>query len=271
MTPEEYKWAINLVKERYYQFKLTLKQAERVFQFEQDKFLPSGEHYFSSWEEYDYMLDNFQKVLDEKQLKKFLVWQKENIKRHEEHLIERDKDQAKNIDYQNELLKFYEESLFPAFFNEKFLVKTILLSREKSKIEFLKKEYKRFLDSEKIGIISSHYRFSRLYQPNSLQAALLRHRGYYIIPSFFFFKAKMDEPTKVTANFLLDKFKFIPEEHQEFFKRQKEELNSFAKNIQQKYIGEPKGWVHTLTITDEQKKENEIMQAVLMDKEKYST
>jgi hypothetical protein len=269
MTPEEYKWTIDLVKDRHHQFKLTFEQAEKVYQFEQEKGLHSIEHYFSTWEEYDYTLDNFQKILNEKQLKKFLAWQKENIKRHEKFLIESDKEQVKYIDYHNELLKFYEEYLFPHFFKEKFLTDTVSLSFEKSKVEFLKKEYKAFLDSQKIGIISSHYRHSKLYQPNTLKVALLRHRLYYIIPRFSFFKVKMDEPTKATANFLLDKFQFILERHQEFFKQKEEELSSFAKSIQEKYIGEPKGWHVKITETEEQKKENQIMLIILIDIEKY--
>ena len=260
---------INLVKDRHHQFKLTFEQAEKVYQYERDKDLRSTENYFSSWEEYDYMFDNFQKILNEKQLKKFLAWHKENIKRHEEFLVESDKEQVKYIDYENELLKFYEERLFPEFFKEKFLTDTVSLSLEKFKVEFLKKEYKAFLDSQKVGIISSHYRESRLYQPNTLQVALLRHRLYYIIPRFSFFKTKMDEPTKATANFLLNKFQFILERHQEFFKRKAEELSSFAKSIQEKYIGEPKGWHYVIKETDEQQRENQIMQVVLIDIEKY--
>ena len=269
MTPEEYKWTINLVKDRHDQFKLTFEQAEKVYQFEKDKDLHSSEHYFSTWEEYDYMLDNFQKILNEKQLKKFFAWLNDNIKKHEEFLIKSDREQIKYIDYYNELLKFYEQHVFLDFFKEKFLKQTISLSFEKPKVEFLKKEYKAFLDSQKAILISSHYRHSRLYQPNTLKATLLRHRLYYIIPQFSFFKAKMDEPTKVTANFLFNKFQNILERHQDFFKRQEEEHSSFINDIQSKYIGEPKGWHITITETKEQKRENQIMQVLLLDIEKY--
>jgi len=269
MTPEEYKWTINLIKDRHHQFKLTFEQAEKVYQFEKDKDLYSNEHYFSAWEEYDYMLDNFQKILNEKQFEKFLTWHRDNIKRHEEFLIESDNEQVKYIDYQNELLKFYDEHLFPDFFKEKFLTQTGFLSFEKAKVEFLKKEYKAFLDSQKVGIISSHYRHSRLYQPNTLKVALLRHTLYYIIPNFAFFKTKMDEPTKVAANFLLNKFHSISDRHQDFFKQKAEKLSVFVKSIQEKYIGEPKGWHITVTEPEEQKRENQLMQVVLVDIEKY--
>lgn len=269
MTPEEYKWTINLVRDRHHQFKLTFEQAEKVYLFEKEKDLYSNEYFFSTWEEYDYMLDNFQKILIGKQLKKFSAWLKEAIKRHEEFLIESDNEQAKFIDYQSELLKFYEGRIFPQIFKEKFLTQSVFLSFEKSKVEFLKKEYKSFLDNQKIGILSSHYRHSRLYQPNTLKVALLQHRLNYIIPRFSFFKAKMDEPTKATANFLLNKFEPILERHQNFFKQKADELAAFSKSIQDKYIGEIKGYHITITETEEQRRENQVMQVVLIDLEKY--
>lgn len=269
MTLEEYNCTINLVKERHYQLELTFEQAEKVYKYEQEKNLYSNEYYFSVWEEYDYLLDNFQKILNEKQFKAFLTRHNEDIKNHEQFLIDNDKEQIKYIAYHNELLEFYNQNLFPAFFKEKFLTQTVSLSFEKAKIEFLKKEYKSFLDSQKVGFISSHYRNSRHYQPNSLQLALLRHKLNYVIPNFSLFKVKMDEPTKSVASFLLNKFQHILERHQDFFKRKEEELTFFAKSIQEKYIGELKGWHIAATETEEERKENQIMQVVLIDIEKY--
>ena len=270
MTSEEYKWTINLVKDRYHQFKLSFKQAEKVYHFEQEKDLHSEEYSFSVWEEYDYMLDNFQKILNEKQLKKFLTWHGDIIKRHEDYLIENDTEQIKYIDYYNELLAFYEQHFFPDFFKKEFLAQTVSLSFEKHKVEFLRKEYKAFLDSQKIGYISSHYRHSRAFQPNKLKLTLLRHKLYYIVPHFSVFRAKMDEPTKVVADFLLNKFQYIPELHHDFFKKKEEELISFVKNTWSKYFGkDPGGWAVVGKQTEQQEKENQIMQVILMDKEKY--
>lgn len=56
MTPEDYKWHINLVKERYHALNLTFEQAEQVYKFEEDKSIYSEKHYFSTWEEWDYEL-----------------------------------------------------------------------------------------------------------------------------------------------------------------------------------------------------------------------
>lgn len=73
MTPEEYKWTINLVRDRYHQFKLSFEQAEKIYEFEKIKDLHSNKYFFSTWEEEDFTLDNFQKILDDKHLKNLLL------------------------------------------------------------------------------------------------------------------------------------------------------------------------------------------------------
>ena len=270
MTPEEYKWTINLVKDKHFRFNLTFEQAEKVYQFEQEKDLYSEEYYFSVWEDYDYVLDNFRIILNDKQFKKFVGWHKDNIKRHEEFLIESDKEQTKYIDYHNELIDFYEQIYVPDFYKENFLIQSVSLSvKSKSKVSFLKHEYKSFLDSQKIGFVSSHYRDNKLFKPNELKATLLRHKLSYIVPRFFFLKIKMDEPTKAIAKFLLDTFHYIPQQYEDFFKRKDEELSLLAEELRIKHIGEIKGWHKTITETEQQRKENQIMQVILMDREKY--
>ena len=79
----------------------------------------------------------------------------------------------------------------------------------------------------------------------------------------------MDEPTKAVAQFLLDTFDYISQQYEEFFKRKEEELSLLAEELRTKYIGEVNGWHTTITETEQQRKENQIMQVVLMDREKY--
>jgi hypothetical protein len=270
MTPEEYNWIIDLVKERHHQFKLSFEQAEQVYQFEKEKDLHSDEYLFSFWEEEDYVLDNFQKILTGKQFKKYVTWHKANIMKHEQHLIKSDEEKAKYINYYNELIDFYEQKYIPDFFKEKFLIETVTLSKYKSKVTFLKNEYKAYLENQKVAFISSHYRHKRLFMPNELKSTLLRHKLAYIIPHFSAFKAKMDEPTKATAQFLIDKFNYIPERYKDFFKTKAEEVSSIVKEIKEKYLGEVNGWHMIITETELEKKESQIMQFVLIDKEKYS-
>jgi hypothetical protein len=270
MTSEEYKWHINLVKSRYSKFKLTVEQAEKVYQFEQEKNLRSDEYFLSLWEECDYTLDNFQNILDKNQFAKFLKEHEDYIKAQEEFLIKSDKEQINFIKYYNELNKYYESKYVPPFYKERFLMQIVSLpSQYKPKVQFLKQEYQAFLDSQKVGLISSHYRHNRLYKPNELKAALLRHRLDYIVPNFQYFKSKMDAPTKVTAQFILDIFQYLVIENESFFKKKEKELNSFLDKIQAKYIGKPKGWHVTTKETEQEISENRVMQVVLMDINKY--
>ena len=66
MTPEEYQWHINSVKDRNHALNLTFEQTEQVYKYERDKHTYSEKHYFSVWEELDYELTSFKKTLNEK-------------------------------------------------------------------------------------------------------------------------------------------------------------------------------------------------------------
>lgn len=269
MTPEEYQWYIKVVQDRHHEYRLSFEQAEKIYSFEKEKEFYSREYLFSVWEEYDYALDTYKQVLTEKQFKKFSKWQEENIKQQEQYLADCDKDDIKYVDYYTALIDFYEQKLVPDFFSEKFLIDSFILSQYDSKISFLKKEYKSFLDNEKVGHISSHYRHNKRFRPNGLKSTLLSHKLNAIVPEYSFFKTKMDEPTKSTAQFLLTKFEFILERHEEFFKRIAAESVPLIDAMRKKYIGEQRGWHVTITSTELRDKENKIMQLVLMDRNKY--
>jgi hypothetical protein len=71
MTSEEYKWTINLVKERYHLLKLSFQQAEKVYEFEKEKDFSSPKYFLSAWEEYDYMFDTFHKFSMKSSLRNF--------------------------------------------------------------------------------------------------------------------------------------------------------------------------------------------------------
>ncbi len=269
MTPEEYKWTINLVRDRYHQFKLSFEQAEKIFEFEKTLDLHSTKYFFSTWEEEDFILDNFRKILNEKQLKKFIGRQKQNIRRHEQHLTEGDKEQEKYIKYYNELIDFYEQRIVPEFLKEKIHIDIAISIESKAKVEFLKQEYKKYLDEQKLNILTSHYRHNKLFSPNQLEVKLLMHKLECIIPIYFSFKNHIDKPTKAVANFLIKKYHYIPTRLENFFKLKQQEYSSAIEEIKSKHIGEIKGWHTTITETELQQIENQIMQVVLMDKEKY--
>ena len=91
MKPEEYKWYIKLVKERFGHLNLTFEQAEKVYLHEKEEMIPSEKHFFSAWEKWDFDLSSFRKILDKKQLQIFEKGHQENIKRYEKSLVENDK------------------------------------------------------------------------------------------------------------------------------------------------------------------------------------
>lgn len=216
------------------------------------------------------MLDNFQKILDERQLKKFATWQKQNIEMHKQHLIDNDIEQEKYVAYYMEIVKFHEQKLIPEFLKEKRSIDVAVNLHDKPKVDFLKQEYQKYLNNQKLDILISHYRHNRLFAPKRLEALLLMHQLECLTPRYSSFKLHMDEPTQIVAEFLIRKFHYLPKQLEGFFKSKQEEYSSYIENIKSKYLGESKGFTVTVTETDEQQKENQIMQIILIDKAKYS-
>ena len=271
MTTDEYQWYVNLVRDRHQSLNLTFEQAEKIYRFEQDKNIHSNKHFFSVWEEWDYELTTFSEILNDEQLKIYKTFLKKNIRGYEQSLIEQDNKKTNEIAYHEKLLDFYETHFLPEFFKHPFLMLHFgWLHNEKPKIEFLKAEYKRFLNERKKEILTSHFRHSRTFQPNELKASLLRHKLSYVIPSYTFFKHQMDEPTKAVACYLNEKLRYLPEKTEDFLKRKFKESKEFSEINRQKYLGEIKGW-HVIVeqLIDEEEKERRRMTLLLFDKEKY--
>ena len=268
MKSEENKNAINFVRQRYHQLNLSIEQAEKVYQFEKLKDIHLTKYSFSTWEEEDFMLDNFQKILDEKQLKKITAWQNKNRQLHEQDLRESDKEEEKYLNYTRALIHFYEETVMPEFLKQKRHV-DIAISIDKPKVDFLKQEYKKYLDAQKLNIVTSHYRHNKLFAPNKLQVNLLIHKVKHIIPGYAGFKNHIDKPTKAIADFLIKKYDFIPQQLETFFNSKQKEYSKTIEELRSKYIGETKGGSVTITETEKDKHKNQIMQVILMDKQKY--
>ena len=270
MTPEEYTWTINLVKDRNQYLHLSYEQAEKIYEFEKMRDQQSGDNFFSAWEEFDFTQDTYQKILNEKQFKNYIKYHRENIKRYEQHLIESDIKLVTSIQYHEALIDFYKTKYIPGFYEEKFLFDTIILSEHQAKISFIKEEYKISLAHERTKQISTHYRYNRLFRPYELKVAMLRHQLLEIVPNYSFFKTTFGKPMQATADFLLEKFRHIPGYHSKFFETKRKELETFSKRIQKKYLGDPKGW-HTITRTELQIKDQQIMQVILLSPERISS
>lgn len=268
-TLEEYQWQINLVKDRYQNLNLTSEQAEKIYKYEQDKNIYSEKHKFSAWEEWDYELTTFKEILDPEQFKNYENSLKENIRHYEESLTELDNQQDKEIAYCEEQINFYETQFLPELFKAPF-VRHGLLFIDKPKIEYLRTEYKRFLNDRKMEILTSHFRHNKTFKPKELKAALLRHRLSGIFPDYSFFKHQMDKPTKAIAHFLNSKYRYLPDNIEELLARKFGELKDFNEGLSKKYYPETGGWrIVVGKMTDEEEKECRRMTLLLLDKEKY--
>jgi hypothetical protein len=270
MTSEEYQWHVKLIQGRYHDLNLTYEQAEQIYKYEEDKNTYSEKHFFSAWEELDYELATFKQILNPDQLYIYESSFNEHIQRYEKELIEQDNEKSIEIAYHEELIKFYETQFLPDFFKDPFILLFGSLHTDKAKIDYLKSEYKSFLNDSKKSILTSHFRNYRTFKPNELKASLLRHKLSYILPDYSSFKHQMDEPTTAVAAYLTSMLKHYPDRIEELLTRKFEELKVFNKSSFKKYHGEPKGW-HVVIgqLTPEEEKQHRIMTLLLLDKEKY--
>ena len=268
MTPDEYKWYINLVKERYHTLDLTFEQAEKVYRYEQDKEIYSDKHYFSVWEEWDYERTIFKQILNDEQFKTYETNLNESIQQYGQRLIEQDKENSNEIAYQEALIDFYETQFLPEFFKDPFMRFGWLLS-DKAKVEYLRAEYKNYLNDTKKEMLTNHFRHNRTFKPNDLKLWLLRYKLYCVFPNYHYFKIKMDEPTKAVAHFINTKL-HLPDHIDELLIRKLKELQDFSEANFKKYYNDTRGW-HVIggQQTDEEKKENRAMSLLLLDEGKY--
>lgn len=272
MTPEEYQWHIDLVMDRNHVLGLTFEQAEQIYKFEEDKSTHSEKYYFSTWEEWDYDVSTFKKILTPGQFSIFEQNMKEVIENYQQSLIDQDKESIKEIEFNKETIKYYEEQFLPDFFKDPVLYTFNWLSADRAKIDFLKAEYKKFLDNSKKRILSEHFRHNRTFKPNELEVSLLRHKLSYLWADYSSFKAQMDEPTKAIVEYLKPKLKYFQDKYDEFIVNKLEALRIFNKENFDKYHGESRGGWHTVIVGQtslEEEREYRVMCLLLLDRQKY--
>jgi hypothetical protein len=269
MTPEEYQWYINLVRDRHQYLNLTYEQAEKVYKYEQDKDTYSDKHYFSAWEEWDYELTTFREILTGEQLKNYEASLQANIQHFEQSLIEQDNEKTNEVAYNEELLRFYETHLLPELFEDHFLRFGWLLS-DKAKVEYLRNEHKHFLNDTKKEILTNHFRHNRTLKPNELKASLLRYKLLSAFPDYTSFKYKMDEPTRSVAQYLEQKLQYLPEETENLLTRKFQELKEFNNANLKKHYGDIRGW-HVIAgrSSPEEERKHRNMTLLLLNKDKY--
>lgn len=180
---------------------LTFEQAERVYLFEREKDGDSAGQYFSYWEEHEYEMDSFAKILNSSQFDEFKTARLKSLKELEDGIVESDKEQVYQINYHKEILDYLSNNFLPDFFKEKFLFITLSLPEFKAKVDYLKTEYKRFLEITNKETLISHYRYYRCFQPNLLEVSRLQNKINHVNPDYHSFYHKLDESAKGIADF----------------------------------------------------------------------
>lgn len=278
MTHQEFaeeNWELESIQIRFrelYGIELTSEQAKDINLFEQGKGPFSGQHFLSTWEEWDYELWGFEKILTPEQFPRFQREILASIEHYQKDLKEQDLKSISEIEYHKERIKYYEEDFLADFFNDPVLYTFSSLSTEKAKIKYLKTEYKKCLDDLRTKTISEHFRHNRTFKPKALEADLLRHRIFCLWPDYSNFKSQMDEPTKAMAQYLTQKLGVFIDQYDEFVIRKLERLREFEKDCFDRYHGESRGgWQVTIEskTTPEEEKEARAICLILLDKELY--
>ncbi|ANI88619.1 hypothetical protein A9P82_04545 [Arachidicoccus ginsenosidimutans] len=272
MDLHDYNVQIEIVQMRYNFLNLSFEQAEKVLAFEDEKDFYTTKYALNVWEEQDLMYDYFKRALDKTQFEKLNRWYNQQEENYKKQLLEDDGKRIVWIHYYEELIETYQKQIIPKFIKKTFdSYISLPLFQEKIKIDYLKHEYKKYLESEKIHIFSAHFREYRTYAPNRLKEVLLIHKRKYISPNYLSFKHFMDEPTKAIADFLLKSLNYIDREHQTFFDSIKMEWESVVEKIKIKHIKEDvKGWTTVIKNSEQEIKEQNIMQVILFDKDFYN-
>ena len=267
-TQDEYQWSVNLVRDRYAYLSLTFEQAELIYKYELERDTNSDKYYFSQWEEWDFELTSFQEILAGEQLNGYQKFRNESIESYIKNLIELDSKSQSDIDYKCDLISFYELQFLPEIRADMFL-NFFWLHSDTPKIEYLRREYKRFLDDTKKEILTSHFRHNRIYRPNALKASLLQHKLSCILPDYFRFQHVMDNPTKSVAAYLKSRVKTLPPETESLVSRKFEELITFNQSNLNNHFGNIEGWHVFGRLSPEEEKIHRNMSLLLLDKDSY--
>jgi len=269
MTPQESEiddWEFEVIQKRYHathELKLTIEQARQVYEYQQLKDTPSDKHYFSIWEEFDFEFATFQNILTPEQFAAYQTKHQELIRLNEQQTAQQDHEYAKQLDAAIDLLQYYQSRLLPDLQGQRMIIWQAFIN-EREKVEYLKAEYKKYLDDRKKFILVEHFKHRKTLQPKLLELSLLNHKLFCLLPDYFSFRAHMETPTRVIADYLETKLKRAESMIIEGLKDTSQALKEFRKENTAKHIGEIKGWHVTIAA-----EEDNLMFLLLLDPEKY--
>lgn len=260
---------IELIQHRFHQFKLTSGQALRIYYHEEEKSIYESGFLFSPWEELDHDLHFFRSILNKEQ---FLVYEQELKKKmllHENNLVAEDNNKEKEIAYYLELLKYYTTTLLPSLTDIKVFPFFSLIFSNRSKFDYLKTEYKKFVQYSRKDLLVYHFRNYRQFMPNQLKVSLLKHSLHFYFPDYPAFYHQMDAPTKSMAQYFEAIVCRLDKDSLQAIKDIFYQLDIFSNNINEKYLEEQRGWHVDIKQSEEQTTLNCLMAVLLIDKDLY--
>jgi hypothetical protein len=266
----EQKWLIGQIKIRY-GLNLTTEQAEKIYQYEEVKDfpLPNFEPHFTFWEEMDFELSTFEKILNAEQLEIYQTYKNTELQHHEKSLIEQDKEYLKKTDYYKELLSYHINTLIPTLNEDISLRMLTAISGETTKVEYLRACYKEFLARTKKEVVINHFRNYRHFSPNRLESTLLEHGISYQWPNYSYFKHKADEVTKGVLEYIkgksINRLDVLNDNIKKILKKSVEHNQATF----EKYYGKPDGSTFFVSSSEEEDKESLALSLLLFDRDAY--
>ena len=266
MDTENLKMHSRRLRHFYPYLKLTANQVERIVAFEeQPSVLREVKEIFSYWEEWEYTLDEFRKILTREQFKLHLREQRKAMLVYEKQLKQGDAEKVKELAHEEEYTNWLRDEFVPNLQKE-MMNEGILLVLQRDKIAYLRNEYARFLDREHYNVLVRHYRHSRRLQPNTLRMAQLRLERKRLFPDHATFLREADEAVRSVAAFLRDHYRVLAYRSISFFQAKSAEINKQWEDLRVKHTGERgiQGWHSGITPKDTLPIEEDWMLSLLL-------
>jgi adenine-specific DNA methylase len=267
---DEQRWLIGSIKTRY-DLNLTTEQAKKIHEYEQikDFYSPTFEPHFTFWEEVDFELCTFEKILNTEQLEIYRKYWSNELKRHQESLIEQDGEYLKKIEHYKELLSYHINTFLPEL-NEDISLKMITtIPGESTKVDYLRACYKEFLTRTKQEIAINHFRKYRHFSPNRYESALLEHGLSYLWPNYRHFKLKADDVTKGVIEYIKRKNIYRLELLSDNIKKVLKKSGEHSRVVFEKYYGKPDGSTFLVRSSEEEDQESLAISLLLFDSDAY--
>lgn len=255
---------IESVRIRFDKLKLSDDQAENILLFEAElSGLPPGNYLFP-WEQDDYELDVFERILDKKQLQEWVKTKAHEITQRINHYKKINEERKQFIVVQEKSNEWLANHLKSTAFQKEFLGYRMILGDSKVKIEFLTAEYQLALKVHRTAIIKKHYREYKRYAPAILQVEMLKHAADAIFPRYSIFSEYADAETIAIADALIGKYSFIAERHQKYFDSAEKEFANYYKKIKKKHVVEKKGgWYYNIRTSAENQLKEKVFPILL--------